>query len=49
MPSVPSGPSFPVLSAIEERLDHPGARGLAHAVVRAVRDGALAPGTRLPP
>ncbi|GAB3118468.1 aminotransferase class I/II-fold pyridoxal phosphate-dependent enzyme [Streptomyces calidiresistens] len=49
VPSVPSGPSFPVLSAIEERLDHPGARGLAHAVVRAVRDGALAPGTRLPP
>ncbi|UED83931.1 PLP-dependent aminotransferase family protein [Streptomyces profundus] len=38
-----------VLSAIEERLDHGTARGLAHAVRHAMRDGALPPGTRLPP
>ena len=38
-----------ILSAIEERLDEPTARGLATAVSRAIRDGALAPGTKLPP
>ncbi|WP_216893175.1 PLP-dependent aminotransferase family protein [Nocardia alni] len=38
-----------ILSAIEERLDTPTSRGLAEAVERAIRDGALAPGTRLPP
>jgi DNA-binding transcriptional MocR family regulator len=38
-----------MLSAIEERLEEPSARGLAHAVSRAVRDGALQPGARLPP
>jgi DNA-binding transcriptional MocR family regulator len=37
------------MSAIEERLELPCAKGLAHAVSRAVRDGALAPGTKLPP
>src|ERR1019366_1506280 len=37
------------MSAIEERLEAPSARGLAHAVSRAVREGALAPGAKLPP
>lgn len=37
-----------VLSAIEERLDHPTAKGLAHAVSAAIRDGVVAPGDRLP-
>ena len=37
------------LSAIEDRLETPGARGLAHAVSRAVREGALEPGAKLPP
>lgn len=37
------------MSAIEERLEAPSARHLARAVSRAVRDGALAPGTKLPP
>ena len=38
-----------VLSALESRLDEPSARGLATAVSRAVRDGVLAAGDRLPP
>jgi DNA-binding transcriptional MocR family regulator len=38
-----------VLSAIEERLDQPTARGLAHAVTALIHDGALAPGDKLPP
>jgi DNA-binding transcriptional MocR family regulator len=38
-----------ILSAIEERLDQPTARGLANAVSRAIRDGMLPPGTKLPP
>jgi DNA-binding transcriptional MocR family regulator len=38
-----------LLSAVEERLEHPSARGLAAAVSRAVGDGVLAPGTKLPP
>lgn len=38
-----------VLSALEERLDNSTARGLAHAVSTAIRDGVLAPGDRLPP
>jgi DNA-binding transcriptional MocR family regulator len=38
-----------MLSEIESRLDDPGARGLAAAVTRAIRDGALQPGDRLPP
>ena len=37
------------LSALEERLSEPTARGLTAAVVAAVRDGALSPGDRLPP
>ena len=37
------------MSAIEERLEAPSATGLAHAVSRAVRDGALTSGTKLPP
>ena len=37
------------MSAIEERLEAPSARGLAQAVSRAVRDGALVPGAKLPP
>jgi len=39
----------PVLSAIEERLEQPTAKGLAHAVSAAIRDGVLVPGDRLPP
>jgi DNA-binding transcriptional MocR family regulator len=38
-----------VLSILEERLAEPTARGLATAVTTAVRDGALMPGTKLPP
>ena len=38
-----------ILSALEERLDQPTARGLAHAVSRAIRDGVLPFGTKLPP
>jgi DNA-binding transcriptional MocR family regulator len=38
-----------LLSALEERLDEPTAKGLAHAVSSAIRDGVLAPGDRLPP
>jgi DNA-binding transcriptional MocR family regulator len=38
-----------VLSALEERLDQPTARGLAQAVSLAIRDGVLAPGDHLPP
>lgn len=37
------------LSLIEERLDEVTARGLANAVSRAIRDGVLGPGTKLPP
>lgn len=37
-----------MLSEIEQRLDLPTARGLAHAVSRAIGDGVLAPGDRLP-
>lgn len=38
-----------MLAAIVDRMDEPTARGLASAVGRAVGDGVLAPGTRLPP
>ncbi|WP_457254207.1 aminotransferase class I/II-fold pyridoxal phosphate-dependent enzyme [Pedococcus sp. P5_B7] len=38
-----------VLSALEHRLDHPTAKGLAHAVSAAIRDGELVAGDRLPP
>ncbi|MFC4949643.1 PLP-dependent aminotransferase family protein [Pseudonocardia sp. GCM10023141] len=38
-----------LLSEIEQRLDSPTARDLANAVGRAIRDGVLPPGTRLPP
>lgn len=38
-----------VISALEERLDAPTAKGLAQAVSRAIRDAALQPGDRLPP
>ncbi|MGH8962878.1 MAG: PLP-dependent aminotransferase family protein [Jatrophihabitantaceae bacterium] len=38
-----------VLSAIEERMAEPTAKGLATAVGRTVRDGLLAPGDKLPP
>ena len=38
-----------ILSALEERLDQPTARGLAHAVSRGIRDGVLPAGTKLPP
>jgi DNA-binding transcriptional MocR family regulator len=37
------------ISEIERRLDEPTAKGLAGAVSRAIRDGVLAPGDRLPP
>ncbi|MCU1537849.1 MAG: transcriptional regulator, GntR family with aminotransferase domain, partial [Humibacillus sp.] len=39
----------PLISALEERLDAPTARGLAQAVSRAIRDGELSAGDRLPP
>jgi len=42
-------PTIAILSALEERMDEPTARGLARAVSRAIRDGALTPGTKLPP
>lgn len=38
-----------MISAIEERLNDATARGLAAAVTVAIRDGVIAPGTRLPP
>ncbi|WP_270888863.1 aminotransferase-like domain-containing protein [Pedococcus sp. 5OH_020] len=38
-----------LLSALEERLDQPTAKGLAHAVSAAIRDGVLVAGERLPP
>lgn len=38
-----------MLSEIEQRLDRPTARGLAHAVSRAISDGVLRSGTKLPP
>lgn len=38
-----------VLSEIESRLDDGGAKALATAVSRTIRDGVLAPGDRLPP
>src|SRR5689334_8446530 len=38
-----------VLSALEHRLDQPTAKGLAHAVSAAIRDGELVAGDRLPP
>ena len=38
-----------LLSALEERLDQPTAKGLAHAVSASVRDGVLTAGDRLPP
>jgi DNA-binding transcriptional MocR family regulator len=37
------------LSALEQRLDEPTAKGLAHAVSGAIRDGVLVGGDRLPP
>jgi DNA-binding transcriptional MocR family regulator len=40
---------FSTMSAIEERLEMSSAKGLAQAVSRAVRDGALQPGSKLPP
>ncbi|MFD1054974.1 aminotransferase-like domain-containing protein [Terrabacter terrigena] len=38
-----------MISAIEERLDAPTAKGLAQAVSRAIRDATLLPGDQLPP
>lgn len=38
-----------VLGAIEQRLEEQTARGIADAVTRALREGVLAPGTKLPP
>ena len=38
-----------VISALDERLHEPTAKGLARALSHAVRDGVLAPGDRLPP
>lgn len=38
-----------LVSEIETRLDGATAKGLAHAVTRAVREGALQPGEQLPP
>lgn len=39
----------PLLSALEERLEEPTSRSLASAVSRAIADGALTAGTKLPP
>lgn len=39
----------PILVSIEERLEEQSARGIANAVTRAMRDGVLTPGTKLPP
>ncbi|GAA1799251.1 aminotransferase class I/II-fold pyridoxal phosphate-dependent enzyme [Planosporangium flavigriseum] len=39
----------PLLVSLEERLEEPSARGIANAVTRAMRDGVLTPGTKLPP
>ncbi|MCW2640703.1 MAG: ydcR [Dactylosporangium sp.] len=41
--------SDPLLISLEERLEEQTARGIANAVTRAMRDGVLEPGTRLPP
>lgn len=38
-----------ILSAIEQHLDEPSARGLARAVASVIREGTLEPGERLPP
>ena len=38
-----------LLSAVEERLDQPTARGLAAALSRAVSERVISPGTKLPP
>jgi DNA-binding transcriptional MocR family regulator len=38
-----------LLSALEQRLSEPTARGLVTAVTAALREGVLEPGTRLPP
>jgi DNA-binding transcriptional MocR family regulator len=38
-----------LISALEERLDAPTAKGLAQAVSRAIRDGELSAGDQLPP
>lgn len=38
-----------VIRQLRERLDEPSARGLAGAVSRAIGDGALKPGAKLPP
>ena len=37
------------ITVVENRLDEPTTKGLARAVTRAIRDGALEPGQRLPP
>ncbi|MDN5764661.1 MAG: PLP-dependent aminotransferase family protein [Humibacillus sp.] len=37
------------ISVVENRLDEPTTKGLARAVTRAIRDGALEPGQHLPP
>lgn len=42
-------PSTRLISEIEVRLSEPTSKGLATAVGRAIRDGVLAPGDRLPP
>ncbi|NJC74277.1 aminotransferase class I/II-fold pyridoxal phosphate-dependent enzyme [Planosporangium thailandense] len=39
----------PILVSIEERLEEQSARGIANAVTRAMRDGVLTPGMKLPP
>src|SRR6476620_8670818 len=44
-----SRPDGATLTALEERLDTPTAKGLAHAVSAAIRDGHLVAGDRLPP
>ncbi|GAA4712810.1 aminotransferase class I/II-fold pyridoxal phosphate-dependent enzyme [Pedococcus ginsenosidimutans] len=47
--SMVAPPDTSSLTVLEERLDSPTAKGLAHAVSAAIRDGHLVPGDRLPP
>jgi DNA-binding transcriptional MocR family regulator len=46
---MPVRPHATTLTRLEERLDSATAKGLAHAVSAAIREGHLAPGDRLPP
>jgi DNA-binding transcriptional MocR family regulator len=47
--TAPASRTKALISQIEQRLSEPTARGLSQAVGAAIRDGALTPGTKLPP